>query len=102
MCWRGSDVSRLDVAYWYDATMHETTLTLPFDASADFHEYTIDVYPDHIDWGVDGKVLHTDSGVPGKTMPSEPGQSVFILRPNPAQFEGAAAADVRWASYTAH
>ena len=42
---------------------------LPFDASADFHEYRIDLYPARAEFSVDGRLLHTfRDGLPGDSM----------------------------------
>lgn len=42
---------------------------LPFDATADFHEYRIDLYPTKAEFSVDGQLLHTfDEGLPGDSM----------------------------------
>ena len=42
---------------------------LPFDATADFHEYRIDLYPTKAEFSVDGRLLHTfDEGLPGDSM----------------------------------
>lgn len=100
MCWYGDQPQRLDVAYWYNPTMHLTTITLPFNSQQDFHTYTIRIFPDHIDWVADGKLLHMDKGEPNKTMPSIPGQAILILRPNPGGYQGEAANDVKWTQYT--
>ena len=42
---------------------------LPFDATAGFHEYRIDLYPTRAEFSVDGRLLHTfDEGLPGDSM----------------------------------
>ena len=42
---------------------------LPFDATADFHEYRIDLYPTRAEFSVDGRTVHTfDDGLPGDSM----------------------------------
>lgn len=42
---------------------------LPFDATADFHEYRIDLYPTRAEFSVDGRPVHTfDEGLPGDSM----------------------------------
>ncbi len=42
---------------------------LPFDATAGFHEYRIDLYPTKAKFSVDGRLLHTfDEGLPGDSM----------------------------------
>ena len=42
---------------------------LPFDATAGFHEYRIDLYPTKAEFSVDGRLLHTfDEGLPGDSM----------------------------------
>ena len=42
---------------------------LPFDATAAFHEYSIDLYPTRAEFSVDGRPLHTfEEGLPGDLM----------------------------------
>ena len=42
---------------------------LPFDATAGFHEYRIDLYPTRAEFSVDGRPLHTfEDGLPGDSM----------------------------------
>jgi endo-1,3-1,4-beta-glycanase ExoK len=42
---------------------------LPFDATAGFHEYRIDLYPTRAEFSVDGRLFHTfDEGLPGDSM----------------------------------
>jgi len=42
---------------------------LPFDATAAFHEYRIDLYPTRAEFSVDGRLLHTfEEGLPGDSM----------------------------------
>jgi len=42
---------------------------LPFDATAGFHEYRIDLYPTKAEFSVDDRLLHTfDEGLPGDSM----------------------------------
>ena len=42
---------------------------LPFNATAGFHEYRIDLYPTRAEFSVDGRPLHTfDEGLPGDSM----------------------------------
>ena len=42
---------------------------LPFDATADFHEYRIDLYPTKAEFSADGRLMHTfDEGLPGDSM----------------------------------
>ncbi len=42
---------------------------LPFDATADFHEYRMDLYPTKAEFSVDGRLMHTfDEGLPGDSM----------------------------------
>ncbi len=42
---------------------------LPFDATAGFHEYRIDLYPTKAEFSVDGRLMHTfDEGLPGDSM----------------------------------
>ena len=42
---------------------------LPFDATAAFHEYRMDLYPTRAEFSVDGRLLHTfDEGLPGDSM----------------------------------
>ena len=41
----------------------------PFDATAAFHEYRIDLYPTRAEFSVDGRLLHTfEKGLPGDSM----------------------------------
>lgn len=42
---------------------------LPFDPTADFHEYRFDLYPDRAEFYVDGELLHSfDEGLPEDPM----------------------------------
>jgi beta-glucanase (GH16 family) len=42
---------------------------LPFDATAAFHEYRIDLYPTRAEFSVDGRLVHTfREGLPGGSM----------------------------------
>lgn len=42
---------------------------LPFDATAAFHEYRLDLYPTRAELSVDGRLLHTfRGGLPGDSM----------------------------------
>lgn len=42
---------------------------LPFDATAGFHEYRMDLYPTRAEFSVDGRLVHTfDEGIPGDSM----------------------------------
>jgi hypothetical protein len=42
---------------------------LPFDATAAFHEYRIDLYPTRAEFSVDGRLVHTfEEGLPGDSM----------------------------------
>ena len=42
---------------------------LPFDATAAFHEYRIDLYPTRAEFSVDGRPMHTfEDGLPGDSM----------------------------------
>ena len=42
---------------------------LPFDATADFHEYRIELYPTKAEFSADGRLMHTfDEGLPGDSM----------------------------------
>lgn len=51
-----------------ELTIHEggrpthEKITLPFDASEDFHTYGFDWQPDHVRWYADGRVIHEETG----------------------------------------
>ena len=100
MCWEGSSQGTLGAAFWYSNAEHKTSLPLGFDASLDFHNYTVSWTPSAIQWGVDGKVLHTDTGAAGKTIPWEPMALTVIIRPRELAYSGDAELSIRSFSYT--
>lgn len=51
------------------------TVELPFDASEDFHLYTIEWRPDEIVWSIDGEELLRVNGDPAE-MPQHPGKII--------------------------
>jgi len=53
---------------------HEKIITLPFDACADFHDYSLVWQPDSITWLVDGNQIHR---VEGENLPAHPGRMIF-------------------------
>jgi len=55
---------------------HEKLITLPFDACADFHEYTISWQADSIVWSADRRELYR---VEGEGLPSHPGNIIMNL-----------------------
>jgi beta-glucanase (GH16 family) len=71
-------------------------LNLPFDAAADFHNYTVVWSPARIRWFVDGRLRHTDHGKPNATIPYEPMEFALIARPSktPAGYHGDAVMSV--------
>ena len=62
---------------------HEAIIDLGFDASADFHTYSIVWMPDEISWFVDGVLKHTENGSNG-TLPSTPGRIMMNFWPGTA------------------
>ena len=72
---------------------------LGFDASKDFHNYTVTWSPTAIAWGVDGVVVHTDKGSAGKTIPWEPMALTVIIRPRDAAYAGDAELSIKSFSY---
>jgi beta-glucanase (GH16 family) len=59
---------------------HEDNIPLGFDASADFHTYSIEWLPDSITWYVDGLLVHTEDGSNG-ALPTTPGRIMMNFWP---------------------
>lgn len=64
----GKDCSKIFLNYWDDASKeYPTHVALTFDATNEFHEYTIEWMPTYIKWYVDGKEVHTvQDNIPDK------------------------------------
>ncbi len=77
----GNNPTKLQTNY-YTAGVggHEWTIDLGFDASADFHTYSIGWWPDSIIWYVDGHPVYTEDGSRG-TLPSTPGRIMMNFWP---------------------
>lgn len=70
----GVDTTQLQMNYFTDGVGgHETVLHLGFDASADFHNYTIVWAVGSIQWYVDGVLIHVETGDRGP-LPTVPGK----------------------------
>ncbi len=77
----GNNPTQLQTNYFTDGVgEHEAYIALGFDASADFHTYSIEWMPDEINWYVDGVLKHTENGSNG-TLPSTPGRIMMNLWP---------------------
>ncbi len=73
----GEDPTKIQVGYFVnDVGSHETTISLGFDASQDFHTYAFEWAPNRITWYVDGVLVHTESGSP---LPATPGRIMMSL-----------------------
>ena len=59
---------------------HEAFISLGFDASADFHTYSIEWLPDEINWYVDGALVHTEDGSHG-ALPTTPSRIMMNFWP---------------------
>jgi beta-glucanase (GH16 family) len=70
----GKDPTKMQINYFANGTGgHEAVIDLGFDASADFHIFTIIWMPDTIEWYVDGVLKHAEDGSNG-TLPNTPGR----------------------------
>ena len=77
----GNNPTQLQTNYYTDGVGgHEAYINLGFDASAGFHEYSIEWMPDSIKWFVDGNWVHTEDGSNG-TLPSTPGRIMLNFWP---------------------
>lgn len=77
----GNNPTKLQTNYYTDGVGgHEWTIDLGFDASADFHTYSIGWWPDSIIWYVDGHPVYTEDGSRG-TLPSTPGRIMMNFWP---------------------
>lgn len=75
----GKDTTKAQVNYFAnDVGQHEKVVNLGFDASHDFHQYSIEWSPTSIKWYVDGKLLHTEDGSRGP-LPTTPGRIMMNL-----------------------
>lgn len=74
----GQNTSQIHLNYWVNEKSHVKTLDLGFDASADFHEYTITWLPKEIIWEVDGSEVHRAAG----NIPSEKMHLLFNIWPS--------------------
>lgn len=102
MCFEATSQNVLGAAYWYDTNEHKTDIDLGFDASQDFHTWSVDWSPGSIVWSVDGKVLHTDTGTPGRTIPYEAMEFALIIRPRESLYDGDAIMNIKSFNYTSH
>ena len=77
----GNNPDQLQTNYFTDGVGgHEAQIELGFDASADFHRYSIEWMPDSIKWYVDESLVHTEDGTNG-TLPSTPGRIMMNFWP---------------------
>jgi endo-1,3-1,4-beta-glycanase ExoK len=77
----GKDPIKLQVNYFTDGIGgHEADIDLGFDASADFHTYTIKWMPNSIKWSVDGILVHAADSSSG-ALPSSPGRIMMNFWP---------------------
>jgi endo-1,3-1,4-beta-glycanase ExoK len=74
----GKDEQLVQVGYWHDGKNYDVKVVdLGFDASAAYHDYVFEWYPDHVVWFVDGKQIHETSG--DYPIPALPGKIFFSL-----------------------
>lgn len=77
----GKDPTKLQTNYITDGKGgHEHIVDLGFDASEDFHSYSIIREEDRIVWCVDGKPVHSEDGSNGP-LPDNPGRIIMNLWP---------------------
>ena len=75
----GKDPTRMQVNYFTnDVGNHETWIDLGFDASQDYHDYSISWSENAITWCVDGTICHTEDGSHGP-LPTTPGRIMTNL-----------------------
>lgn len=80
----GSEPKTLRVNYFTDGIPHQTYISLPFDASQDFHNYKVIWMPDYIEWYVDGVQVYRAT----TDLPSIPGRFMINLWPGDSQSSG--------------
>ncbi len=77
----GKDTTKVQLNYFVNGVGgHEKMIDLGFDASADFHDYTIEYGKGYIIWYVDNVERHRVTG-PSNTLPSHPMQIMVNLWP---------------------
>jgi endo-1,3-1,4-beta-glycanase ExoK len=104
----GKDPHTVQLNYLTDGKGgHEKIIDLGFDASAGFHDYTIDWKPGKIRWLVDGKKVYETS--PGDDLPVNPGRIYLSLwsgsdKTNdwlgPFTYTAPVSAEVSWVKFT--
>jgi beta-glucanase (GH16 family) len=83
----GKDPSQMHVTYWIEGQSYSNTVDLrdvlddpSFDASAAFHDYTIDWSLQDIEWYVDGRLVHQENGTRSRGhLPLQPGKIYVSL-----------------------
>lgn len=103
----GKYPNRVTLNHWVNATSHDVDINLPFDTTADFHDYVIIWEPNKLSWQVDGKLIYsTNTAIPNQAMPIIfnlwASKSVsWVGHVNPAQLPATAMIDfVRYYPYT--
>lgn len=77
----GKVPTQLQTNYYTDGVGgHEHIIELGFDASADFHTYSIVWMPESISWYVDEDLKHTENGSNG-ALPTTPGRIMMNFWP---------------------
>ena len=77
----GKNPTQLQTNYYTNGVGgHESLIALGFDASADFHTYSIEWLPDRIHWYVDGALKHTENGS-NSALPTTPGRIMMNFWP---------------------
>lgn len=61
----GDDPTKLQVNYWSNGIEHPTFISLGFDASVAYHDYSFRWTSTEIQWYVDGLLVHTENGSRG-------------------------------------
>jgi beta-glucanase (GH16 family) len=78
----GQNPYQMQANYFADGVgEHEAYIDLGFDASADFHTYSIEWLPDTITWYVDGSPVHTVTDSSLDPLPTTPGRIMMNLWP---------------------
>lgn len=110
LCFQPKRPATVDVAYWYDSTMHMTIVNgseivgPSFDPHSDFHRYDLSWRPDAIDLSIDERLVYSVKGKPpgpgqNATIPYIAGQGVIIVRPLTSEYQGDAALSVKYFRY---
>ncbi|MCB9988454.1 MAG: family 16 glycosylhydrolase [Rhodospirillales bacterium] len=104
----GKEPGKVEVNYHRKGkNMGPFTVTLGFDASADFHDYAFEWMPDKIRWYADGRqIFETPDGA---DIPDNPGRLYFSLWSGTKKasdwlgrfhYKGPVNADVAWVKFT--